>query len=141
MLGKFKAWPGFILPLLAHSAVHGAATYAIAMFVRPEIALYLATIDMSAHFLIDRIKASPSLLGRFKALSSNEYRYCAIQRDAFVKLVASTKIAEKDKLNYVAGISQIDKTFRSNVYFWWSLGADQFAHHSCHYFLIYVLVS
>src|SRR5271170_5829243 len=74
MLGKFKPFPAFILPLLAHSFVHGLATFGIALYFRPALAIPLGLLDMLVDFTVDRIKASPKLLGRFKALSANEMK-------------------------------------------------------------------
>ncbi len=110
MLGKFQEYPKFILPLLAHSLVHGVATFGIVSLFNPSKALPLAILDTVIHFVVDRIKASPSLLGRFKPLTKETYP-------------GSTPEQQK-----------------SNVYFWWSLGADQMAHHLTHYFIIWCLV-
>src|SRR5262249_37291025 len=71
MLGKFKR-QGWQLPLAAHCAVHAAFTLAICLLVRPEL-FWLAGVDFSVHFVMDRIKASPDLLGRYKNLSAREY--------------------------------------------------------------------
>lgn len=87
MLGKFKKYPEFILPLLAHSGVHGAATFAIAIwFKSPAVALALGLADMAIHFGVDRVKASPNLLGRFKALSGNEYVALLEERKSMLKI-------------------------------------------------------
>lgn len=70
MLGKFYPDSRFFLPLLAHVAVHGWMTWGIAWcFVSLHQALLLALFDMSIHFVMDRIKAHPKLLGRFKSLT------------------------------------------------------------------------
>ena len=129
MLGKFKPYPDFILPLLAHSEVHGSFTFLIAFCVKGyEAALALAILDMTIHFAVDRVKASPDLLGRFSALSKKE----AIR-------LMTDGIAPKS-----VGIStpqEVAEAWKSNTYFWWALGADQFAHHLTHYFIIWALVS
>ena len=61
---------------------------------------------------MDRVKASPKMLGKFKALTANEF------------------------------ISATDEQKLNNKYFWWSLGLglDQAVHHLTHYFIIYLLV-
>lgn len=66
MLGKFKE-KGWVLPLLSHVSFHGAFTIAIAAFYVANwwIVLGLALFDMTIHFIMDRIKASPKMLGRF----------------------------------------------------------------------------
>ena len=78
---------------------------------------------------MDRIKASPKMLGRYKSLSkkefmrakdqvNDEYTYGDIEnRKAFSKL----------------GKSKLD----SNRKFWYSLGIDQMVHHLTHYIIIY----
>jgi hypothetical protein len=66
MLGKFKSGREWILPLAAHATVHFAFTFAICLAVRPTFALPLALLDFCVHFVVDRVKASPHLLGRFK---------------------------------------------------------------------------
>lgn len=67
MLGKFKRGKDFILPLVAHAGVHFVFTFFIVFFFKFDImlALTLALFDFCTHFIIDRIKASPDLLGRW----------------------------------------------------------------------------
>jgi uncharacterized membrane protein len=65
MLGKFKPGWDFLSPLLAHVSVHGLMTLAICLYVRPAL-WWLALVDMVAHFAMDRIKAGPKYLGRWK---------------------------------------------------------------------------
>ena len=67
MLGKFKPNLGFVLPLMCHCFVHFIGTLAISLCVTDlKYALIMATFDFITHFIVDRIKASPNLLGRFK---------------------------------------------------------------------------
>lgn len=68
MLGKFKPYPEFIKPLLAHASCHAVFTYCITLVATKDLkaALMLSLIDLVLHFLFDRLKASPNLLGRFK---------------------------------------------------------------------------
>lgn len=133
MLGKFKPGNEWIKPLLAHAAVHGAFTFAIAIFLKPlAIALALATLDMGIHFLVDRVKASPKMLGRFKALSANEMREIMENQKYFKEFpLLNTTIQTK---------GQDDTKLRNNKLFWWSLGADQMAHHLTHYLIIWCLL-
>ena len=63
MLGKFKGGRDWILPLAAHAGVHGVATFLITLCVKPKSAFLIALFDMVVHFTMDRIKASPGLLG------------------------------------------------------------------------------
>lgn len=68
MLGKFaekaKDW---VPPLAAHAGVHALLTFVITvLFVGPLAALGLAALDFAVHFMVDRLKASPKLGGRYK---------------------------------------------------------------------------
>lgn len=73
MLGKFKPWPDFVLPIALHSWVNAIGSIAacalvlrdgFVMFIEPIVLAVLA--EFVAHFVIDRIKASPALLGRYR---------------------------------------------------------------------------
>jgi hypothetical protein len=116
MLGKFKPFPDYILPLMAHVAVHAGFTFLIGLAFGCHWldASRLAIIDLTVHFIMDRIKASPKLLGRYKALSKPEYLLSMFNNDS--------------------------KAMKSNTYFWWALGFDQFIHHLTHYYIIWSLV-
>lgn len=65
MLGKMNK-TGWVLPLLAHSSVHAIGTFIIVVFYNFYLALVLAIIDLVLHFIVDRLKASPTLGGKFK---------------------------------------------------------------------------
>lgn len=131
MLGKFLPYPKFILPLLAHSAVHAVATFMIAVCFKPVwVAALLGLLDGAIHFGVDRVKASPDILGRFKALSGTEYMALLEERNR-ISGIAPDGHVEIDK---------IDDKFKGNVYFWWALGADQMAHHLTHYMLIALIL-
>ena len=111
MLRKFLPGRAFILPLLAHVGVHAVGTLLITLFfVAPHIAIGLAFCDATAHFIIDRIKASPKLLGRFKSLNATT--------------IGTATAAD----------------WRSNNWYWWSIGLYQCAHHICHYAIIWYLL-
>ena len=73
MLGKMQA-TGWIRPLATHAAVHACITAIIVLWYfillgQPMLALIfaplLAIADFIIHFIVDRLKASPSLGGRF----------------------------------------------------------------------------
>ena len=72
MLGKMQA-TGWIQPLAAHAAVHAIGTFIITIIVfnpayyldTVTLAVTLAIVDFIVHFMVDRIKASPKLGGRF----------------------------------------------------------------------------
>ena len=133
MLGKFKKFPDFILPLFSHALVHGMATYYIALEVthKPNSAFLLGLLDLAVHFTVDRIKASPSLLGRFKALSGKEY-FNLVQPK-----LSPDDMSDEQRARHEERKTQL---FRSNKFFWWSLGLDQGLHHLTHYFIIYMLL-
>ena len=66
MLGKFKekGWQG---PLFAHTGVHAIGTFLICLlFVNPLFALGLSVFDFVTHSIMDRVKASPKMLGRYE---------------------------------------------------------------------------
>jgi hypothetical protein len=111
MLGKFKE-DGWFLPLVSHAAVHGAFTFVIALhFVKVSDAFVLGLLDLCVHYFMDRMKASPNVLGRFKPFSGevNEENATPTQR-------------------------------RDNKLFWWSLGFDQMVHHLTHYGIIILIL-
>lgn len=118
MLNKFKSGWDWVLPLLAHSLVHAVFTYTIALAFRPELALSLAIFDLLIHFTMDRIKASPDMLGKYKMLSANEY----------IEIATSPC--------YSVG----KEALRSNRIYWISLGLDQLVHHLTHYVIIYRII-
>lgn len=125
MLGKFKSGKQWVLPLLAHSSVHAAFTFGIVLCVKLSavFALKLSLLDLVAHAAMDRIKANPELLGRFKALSAREMG--VIKRGPSIP----------------SQIVPFEEALRSNTYFWWSLGLDQMVHHLTHYYIIWCLVA
>ena len=121
MLRKFLPGWEFAGPLAAHAGLHALFTFGIALIFswRPgnvPFCLALAAFDFVVHFTMDRIKAGPKYLGRFKALSAKE----------FGELWSST-FGSAPQLKH-------------NTYFWWSLGLDQMVHHLTHYAVIYALV-
>lgn len=66
MLGKFKE-TGWVAPLAAHCSYHAGFTFLISIFFAPwYVALMLSVVDFVIHFTMDRFKASPNMLGRFK---------------------------------------------------------------------------
>lgn len=129
MLRKFLGGRQWVLPLAAHAGVHGLFTLAITLFVNPVL-WWLGLLDFVVHFTMDRIKASPNLLGRFKALSASEFKGIA------------------EIISMPSGNPEIDlaakyakEKLKNNTYFWWSLGLDQAIHHLTHYAIIWILVS
>jgi hypothetical protein len=122
MLGKFKS-KGWVKPLAAHAGVHAFMTFLITgPLVGAAKAVTFATFDFGIHFVMDRIKASPRLLGRFKALSAKDFRVVA--------MVANQSNAA------IEAREEARSALRANKYFWWALGADQTVHHLTHYAII-----
>lgn len=141
MMGKFKGGYDWILPLLAHVAVHGVFTFVIAaLFIAGDAshmfhgpldwiwwayhftlfkAFKVALVDMAIHFTMDRIKASPKLLGRYKALTKREWG----------ELIDSGATKE-----------ELAARWKDNNWFWYSLGIDQMVHHLTHYVLICLMI-
>lgn len=84
MLGKMKA-NGWIKPLAAHSAVHAWFTFLILLLIQPSnvlLYLLLPVADFILHFIVDRIKASPNLGGKFKP--EQPYFWWALGADQMV---------------------------------------------------------
>ena len=77
MLGKFKPGWDFILPLTAHCLVHVVATFFIAFLTsfNFKLSLVLSVFDFITHFIMDRIKASPNILGCYKP-NVQEFWWC-----------------------------------------------------------------
>lgn len=150
MLGKFKTGTNWILPMCAHVGVHGLFTFTICIFyIGFWLSLLLAFTDMFIHFIMDRIKASPDMLGRFKSLSASEFRNFieteAILNDKLSKILDSTSSTPEEALNVVhekiefIASKNIKKI--NNTYFWWSLGFDQMIHHLTDLFVVYMIVT
>lgn len=113
MLGKFKEKDGeWELPLLAHCGVHSFFTMFIALvFLVPiEQAFCFGLIDLLIHFTMDRIKASPTALGKYEALTKKTF---------------PTATPEEK---------------RSNKLFWFSLGFDQMIHHLTDILIIWMIL-
>lgn len=65
MLAKFKE-SGWVVPLMAHCLVHASLTGIIVAatgIIPVWLIITLMTFDFVVHFIMDRIKASPALLG------------------------------------------------------------------------------
>ena len=110
MLGKFRPDWGFVFPLLAHVGVHAGFTFLIAVWFGFKQAICLALFDATTHFIMDRIKASKKYLGRFKPLTEE---------------TAKTATSEQ---------------WRSNDWFWYSIGLDQAVHNISDLIVIWFLV-
>lgn len=70
--GKTRPGPSYIFPLAVHVFVHAATTFAIVMIVNPAL-WWLALFDFAVHFIMDRIKSSPRLLGRYADMNKQSF--------------------------------------------------------------------
>lgn len=118
MLRKFSRDPRIWVPALAaHAGVQALGTMVIAglyLGFNPWV-LALMGMDFATHFVMDRFKADPDLLGRFKPLTGPEYQQAVAQ-------------GRQDRI-------------LGNKFFWWALGFDQMVHHLTHYVIIYILIT
>lgn len=121
MLGKFKPGWDFVGPLAAHCGIHAIFTLFIVLKVNPSL-WWLSLVDFGIHFIMDRIKAGPKYLGKYKSMSANEMI-------PILKKMEAGVLDESDR-----------KQLKHNVYYYWSLGLDQMVHCLTHYFIIYMLV-
>lgn len=124
MLGKFRPDWGFLKPLLAHVGVHAAWTFSICSFfgAHVEKAAALALLDATIHFFMDRLKAGPKYMGRWKALSGAEYMHIMSYKDT-------------------VGLDQFKPQMRGDVWFWRALGIDQAVHHLTDLAVVWFLVN
>lgn len=130
MLRKFSPGWEFFLPLLSHVGVHGAGTYLYLMIlgVGPQY-YWLVLADMLIHFTMDRLKAGPKYMGRWKPLTMVEYTTFKQHMVEDEEVKGKRYLHAREKLS-------------NNKFFWWSLGLDQMVHHLTHYGIIfYVLVN
>lgn len=150
MLGKFKPYPDFVLPLMAHAGVHSLMTFGIAYAIRQDlrIAIMLGFFDGMIHFIVDRVKASPDLGGRFKALTKADFMIQMSKHNALKGQIAELSASQETialAADKQAELNELEiewnEKLKSNTFFWWSLGADQMAHHLTHYLLIYGMLS
>lgn len=127
-IGKFKTDWGFVWPLTVHVLIHAAFTFSIGMWfgAGPGKAAVLALMDASIHFAMDRAKASPRYLGRWKPLNGNEW--------ALARLEIGLPDAAEDLR------AKARKRLLSNVLFWQTLGFDQCVHHLTDITVIWFLV-
>ena len=70
-----KVLPGweFLMPLTAHVGVHGAFTLGLVLWTGKYGLWWLALVDIAAHFIMDRIKAGPRYLGRYRDRETAAY--------------------------------------------------------------------
>jgi hypothetical protein len=147
-LGKFKPGWDFFLPLLSHVAYHFAGTALIAGatfflfglqgFV--PLVLLLGLFDATIHFFMDRIKAGPKYMGRWKPVTG--YQYMDHKATLAAKLGDPRGDFEKYDDIFIQSEDKANarKALRGNKLFWWALGFDQMVHHLTHYVCIFIIV-
>ena len=159
-IGKFLPGWKFVKPLSAHCGIHALMTMCIAVAwgASDEKAALLALLDFVIHFLMDRLKASPKWLGRWKALSGAEYMadHLAWSKatSVYTKCMYAKKswrteegrlameAEEKDVTDkWLAATAHRKKRRLHNNLFWNCLGFDQMVHHLTHYAVIWFLVN
>ncbi len=149
MLGKFKD-KGWVLPLASHCAVHFLFTFFIVgLTLRSStsnqlgltLMFGLAVLDFMIHFIMDRIKASPKLLGRYEAISKEQFKGLVESRQICISAIEYGRKSHLGLENKgLQELARIDNKFKSNTYFWYSLGLDQMVHHLTDILIIYILV-
>ncbi len=139
MLGKFKGGKDWILPLLAHVSVHGLFTLAIVLCVNPSL-WWLSLVDFGIHFVMDRIKASPNLMGRWKALTPQRFKELALLK-AEIGDECWPWDGQFERCKNCSFWDTYRKEHCNNKLFWWALGIDQMVHHLTHYLIIWFLVT
>lgn len=73
MLQKVNEGWSFFVPLAVHCLVHAAMTLLIVFYYAGAKFWWLAIVDWVAHFVMDRIKAGPKYLGRFRDRDKSSY--------------------------------------------------------------------
>ena len=146
MLGKFKPGWDFVKPLLAHVGVHMAFTFVILLVFCPWLLwcqiVGLTLLDGVIHFVMDRIKAGPKYLGRYKTVNK-------FQLDAYTEIEKMIKaqplpesIKDEDERDFM--LLNLNKernaALKETPYFWWSLGLDQMVHHLTHYLIVFIAI-
>ncbi len=81
MLQKNRESPYYLFPLCLHSLVHAVFTFFISIVITKDIFIssHVFLLDFASHFIIDRFKASPKFLGRFK--QNSKYFWWALGFD------------------------------------------------------------
>ena len=142
MLGKFKGGWDWVKPLAAHCGVHGLMTLAILTLLCQWLSwgmiLFLSVLDMVIHFGMDRIKASPNLLGKYESLDKTCFKgVYAFAKGDFKSMKVDDMFTDAEKQEKIAwGQNRL----KENKYFWWSLGIDQGIHHLTHELIVYIAI-
>jgi hypothetical protein len=128
MLGKFKDTGWVRAAGLSTPAVHALGTILLAALWGANHILLLGLLDFVVHFTMDRIKASPYKLGRFKPLFGDDFLR------AKADSVLMPLYENEDR------IGRAKRALKGNTYFWWFLGIDQGVHHLTHYAVLLLMI-
>jgi hypothetical protein len=80
-MARGKGSAAWMAPLLAHAGVHGLGTAAIALLMAPAL-WWLGLVDLVVHGAIDRVKAMPSLGGRWQPGEPAFWRAFGLDQEA-----------------------------------------------------------
>ena len=131
MYGKFKG-RGWAKALAAHCGVHALFTLIIAWTYTGNAltGLLLGAMDFWLHFAMDRIKASPKLLGRFKTLNAREWEVANNMAQGLASSTGYTLPSStwKNPDERKAYIDEGKRLLRQNMIFWLCLELDQRVH-------------
>lgn len=148
MLGKFKAkFKEALLPLASHCSVHLVFTFVITFRLTDNayLGIKLGLFDFIVHFIMDRIKADPKLLGRYKAMTGEEYVKAKENiKEGNLLMYKSDSVSNVNIRLFSKGVKLFDAAegkLKSNKYFWWSLGVDQMVHHLTDLAIVYFMVT
>lgn len=140
MLGKFKK-TGWLLPLAAHAGVHFLFTFFLTLLFTESLSfsVLLGGLDFIIHFIMDRIKASPDMLGKYKALNKFEIDYITGNLNDYKQQYEDVFTGANDReaarihdlleKRYKRQEKYVRERWEENTKFWWSLGLDQTVHH------------
>lgn len=112
------------LKLAQHAGFHGLLTFFIASMLTKDLSLsfVLGVFDFTFHFIVDRIKTSEFMLGRYEYLSKKEISY----------------IKEWTRQN--GSNREIDNILKGNRRFWLTFGATQAINKSIDAFILLVII-
>lgn len=109
-----KKW---VPALFKHCFLHGIASIVLVILVTNKLMVVVGVVDFVVHFVMDRIKSSPKMLGRFKPFSGSKEQY--------MQFINSTNPSV-----------DTESVILNNTLFWWSLGFDQMIHQLTYCFLV-----
>lgn len=142
MLGKFKEHPHYIKPLAAHAGVHALFTLVLVAFYNLKLAVPMAILDFVSHFIIDRVKAHPTGLGKYQSITKKEVGQYQTKVKYLHDMHNTKRITSDQYVNELTKHTQAhEQAFKDNKYFWLSLGADQMLHNLVHILIVWMVVS